>query len=256
MPFRLEPQRTQSTKNNHRMADYSFQQTPSTRATDCENPRARTMTEIIPAIDVKTRHEFVQNLKKIHTKKVHVDVMDGVFVQNTTVPIAEIKNIKNTVKYIIHLMVADDQPFVDELLTWKNVDTIIIHPEGKKNLLPLIHIIKHKKKVGLALKPKTSVQRITPYLSLLDEVLVMTVEPGMPGQAMTKSPLRKIAQLTNVTVSVDGGINTKTAPIAARAGADVLYATSAVFGEKSPKQALRRLREAVSQDLYEDPKAH
>ena len=127
-------------------------------------------------------------------------------------------------------------------------DWITIHVEATKEVEKTLEEIRRLgAKPGISLRPKTPLSKIEPYLDLglADLVLVMTVEPGFGGQAFMPEMLEKVKKLKarfRVLVSVDGGINKKTAPAALEAGADILVAGTAIFGEPDRASAIKNLR--------------
>ena len=124
-----------------------------------------------------------------------------------------------------------------------------MHVEAKDPIPDMISRIKKNGcKVGLSLKPKTSISKILPFIPMIDLVLVMSVEPGFGGQAFQKAALKKIADLRDlignkpVQISVDGGVNDITAPACRLAGADILVAGSYICKSSDYKKAIERLR--------------
>lgn len=172
----------------------------------------------------------------------HFDVMDGKFVPNTSFSASDLGKINLEHKLIndVHLMVFDPINYVDDYAKF-NADIITIHFEAfnkKEDLLKTISCIKEKNiKVGLSIKPKTEVNEIKEYLSIVDLVLVMSVEPGFGGQSFMMDSLKKIRDLQgfkeklglNYLIEVDGGINKETGKLAKEAGADILVAGSFIF---------------------------
>ncbi len=184
----------------------------------------------------------------------HLDVMDGAFVDNISFGIPVIASLRSAsdIFFDVHLMVDGPERFLKRFAD-AGADMITIHYEACEELLGAIETIHALgKKAGLSFKPETPVELIIPYVTLVDMILVMTVEPGHGGQAMIPACLEKVRVLRerideigcNTLLQVDGGINTKTAGEAVRAGADVLVAGSAVFGAKNPAQAIERLHNA------------
>lgn len=164
-----------------------------------------------------------RDLKKLNetdTDYIHVDVMDGKFVPNKTMPFSEMKNIyKYTSKRLdVHLMVCDPTKYIHDYASL-NTEYITIHEEIDVDIIEMLKLIKsYGIKCGLAIKPDTSVSNLVPYLPLLDLVLVMSVEPGAGGQKFIQESSDKIEELKNlidayklsIKISVDGGINLET----------------------------------------------
>lgn len=158
--------------------------------------------------------EKIKDLSKCDIDYLHLDIMDGKFVPKETWNINEIKNLVSNIdtKKDVHLMVKDVKKYVDEYKTI-NPEYITFHLEIG-NTLELINYIKSFNiKVGLSINPDTKVEKLLPYLSYVDLVLVMSVIPGKGGQQFIESSLNKINYLNeikskyNFIVEVDGGIN-------------------------------------------------
>ena len=167
------------------------------------------------------KENIEENIKKLDNLGIdffHVDIMDGIFVENKTWEYDEIEpKLKNTkTKKDIHLMVKNIKKYVDQ---YKNLNPEIItfHYEATDNPKEIINYIKNKNiKVGLSIKPNTKVEEIEFLLKEIDLVLVMSVEPGKGGQKYIESTTEKINKLSklkekyNFIIEVDGGINNET----------------------------------------------
>ncbi|WBU63270.1 ribulose-phosphate 3-epimerase [Paracoccus aerodenitrificans] len=168
---------------------------------------------------------------------VHVDVMDGHFVPNLTFGPPAVKAFRSHVTTFmdVHLMIAPVDPFIDAYAE-AGADLITAHVEAGPHIHRTLQAIRATgKKSGVAINPGTPVEAIEYVLDLCDLVLVMSVNPGFGGQKFIHSQVDKIARLRGmigvrpIHIQVDGGIDAKTAPLVAQAGADVLVAGSAVF---------------------------
>ena len=184
-----------------------------------------------------------------YSNLIHVDVMDGVFVPNITLGQAVLKKVKSKKPLDVHLMIVKPEKHVKEFAK-AGAKIISFHVEATKNPKKTIKLIRESgARPALAIKPKTPVKKIQPYLKLVDFVLVMTVEPGFGGQKFMKEMLPKIRKLRamhpSIDIEVDGGINARTARLAVKAGANILVAGNAVFGEKNRKQAILRLKNSA-----------
>lgn len=174
----------------------------------------------------------------------HVDVMDGNFVPNITIGMPVVKSIKPYAKIPldVHLMIDRPERFITQFVA-AGCDYLTLHLESTAALQESLQKIKSLGcRAGVTLRPKTSLEEIRSFLSSVDLVLVMTVEPGFGGQSFMQEQVFKIATLKkwreaglgNYLIEVDGGITATTAKVCRDAGADVLVAGSAVFqGEKS-----------------------
>lgn len=172
------------------------------------------MIKISPSIlSSKNRIESIKKLNKTNANLLHIDVMDGIFVPNTQMPINEIieYNKYSTIPLDIHLMVENPIEYINKLEN-KNIEYITIHIEIDKNIDELIDKIKNLGyKVGLSIKPNTPINSIIPYLNKIDLVLIMSVEPGFGGQKFIPQTLEKAKQIKemdkNITLEIDGGVN-------------------------------------------------
>jgi ribulose-phosphate 3-epimerase len=168
---------------------------------------------------------------------VHIDVMDGHFVPNLTFGPAMCAALRPHIKGVmdVHLMIAPADPYL-EAFAAAGADILTAHIETGPHIHRTLQAIRSTgKKVGVALNPGTSVEAVADLLDMVDLVCVMTVNPGFGGQRFIESQLPKIARLRDligdrpIHIEVDGGVTVATAPLVARAGADVLVAGSAVF---------------------------
>ena len=186
----------------------------------------------------------------------HFDVMDGEFVPNFGISppfIAAVRHITQ-VAFDVHIMVTHPLRYIDALAA-AGADIITFHIESADKPEAVISAIKaHGLKSGLALSPKTPISAATPYLSDIDLVLPMSVEPGFGGQTFQYNTLEKIAALHQMNlklaqpleISVDGGVTTEIAPLAMRQGATILVAGTAIFGSEQPRAIIEKLRTAAA----------
>jgi len=182
---------------------------------------------------------------------IHFDVMDGDFVPNLTFGPQFISNIRKYSNKIfdVHLMINRVEKFLDEYIK-SGSDIITFHLEIDENINDLIKKIRgNGVKCGLAIKPKTPWEKIEPYLKSIDQVIVMTVEPGFGGQSFMNDQINKIETITsyikshslNVNVEIDGGINYETGKLCTNAGANILVAGSFLFKQESLIEATNQL---------------
>ena len=182
----------------------------------------------------------------------HIDVMDGHFVPNITIGPVVVKSIKKHSKlfFDVHLMITNPEKYWESFYK-VGADLIVFHSEVLCEKKKLIQEIKKTGiKVGVSIKPKTSVNDILDFLPLMDVVLIMTVEPGFGGQSFMDDMVPKISTLRKIIdknkysclIEIDGGINDKTAKICVEAGADVLVSGSYIFAAENPQQVLKDLK--------------
>ena len=186
----------------------------------------------------------------------HLDIMDGHFVPNISFGPQVVKAIRPLTKlfFDVHLMCSQPEILLEPFAE-AGADEIIIHVELGEQVPSLIWKIKSLgKKVGLAVNPPTAIAEVEPFLDKIDLLLVMTVNPGFGGQEFIHETLPKIQQAETwrreknlrCQISVDGGINFQTAAECARAGADTFVAGTSLFGARSLKVAVNRMRKIVN----------
>lgn len=165
-------------------------------------------------LKIKNNQEKINELINSGIDYLHLDVMDGIFVENISLPYNECKKIISKIPLDIHLMVKDPKKYINEFIKL-NPKCISFHIETD-NINECINIIKEKNiLVGMAINPNTNIEKILPYLELIDLVLIMSVEPGYGGQTFINNTLEKINYLNEYRnknnlkfeIEIDGGIN-------------------------------------------------
>jgi len=210
----------------------------------------------ILAADFARLGDQVAEADRSGADRIHVDVMDGHFVPNLSMGPPIIASLRRVTRlpFEARLMISNPDVFVDEFVQ-AGTDSFLVHWEGNNDLSRTVQRIKALgKTVGVAVNPATSAAVLEEIIQDLDQVLVMTVNPGFGHQHFLHTTLPKIARARqlidrikpNCSLEVDGGIDATTAPLAVAAGADVLVAGSAIFNDsESVTTAMQRLRAAT-----------
>ena len=210
--------------------------------------------KISPSILASDYANLESELKKIESSDlIHVDVMDGHFVPNISIGAPVVAAIKKVcvVPFDVHLMISEPLRYAEDFAK-AGADIICFHVESDDDTGETIDkILSLGKKAALAVKPKTGVDAVMPYLDKLSMVLIMTVEPGFGGQSFMTEVMPKIEALRAAgykgDIEVDGGVNPETIKIAAAAGANVFVAGSAVFRSENPAATIALLRENAAE---------
>lgn len=190
---------------------------------------------------------------------IHVDVMDGHFVPNMTFGPSMVASLRRqTEKPLdVHLMIAPADPYLESFVK-AGADHVYVHCEGNPHVHRSLQTIrKLGASPGIAICPGTPAEALTYLMAELDRILIMTVNPGFGGQKFIESQLDKIRILRemadatgrDIRIGVDGGIDPMTAPRVVNAGADMLVAGTAVYGQADYRVAINALREAGARGL-------
>lgn len=182
----------------------------------------------------------------------HVDIMDGKFVQNKSYTISEVEKFSKLTskKLDVHLMVSNPVKYIDSL-SMLNVGYITFHYESVKKPLDVIEKIKNNGiRAGISIKPSTNIKEILDLVPYLDLILIMSVEPGKSGQKFMESVLYKIEVLRKfidenhykTLISVDGGINDETFPLVQEKGVNMVVSSSYLLSGSTEKKILEMKR--------------
>ena len=216
------------------------------------------MIELAPSIlsaDFARLAEQVSRATEGGAALIHVDVMDGHFVPNLTVGPPVVKSLRKATRLPLdcHLMIENPDQYIPEFAE-AGADWISVHQEVSRHLNRTLHLIKsHDCLAGVVINPATPVETLSEVLDIVDYVLVMSVNPGFGAQKFIPAALHKMKKLAelrsargyNYRIEVDGGVAHDTVADIVRAGAEILVAGNAVFGEGDPKENARALLEAA-----------
>ena len=191
---------------------------------------------IVPAILTDNFATFKEQVTKIskHFSSLQIDVVDGIFLPNKTfLEREELKDINSEAYFELHLMVKDP---ISEAAKWQGVDNVtnaVFHIESGANPKECIEAFRQNNwKVGIAINPETEIDKIMPYVNMVDEILFMTVHPGQQGAQFLPEVLNKIKEFKklelNVIIAADGGIIKDTIKSVVDAGAEKLYVGGAI----------------------------
>jgi ribulose-phosphate 3-epimerase len=218
------------------------------------------MKKIAPSILSADFTKLAKEIRAVEDAKadyIHVDVMDGHFVPNITVGpfIVEAARKATRLPLDVHLMIENPDKFIPDFAK-AGSDIITVHAEASRHLHRTIQIIKeHGIRAGVSLNPTTPLYYLDHILGDVDLVLLMTVNPGFSGQQFIKSCLPKIERMRKMLdegnykaeLEVDGGIKVSNIGAAAKAGADVFVAGSAVFGSDNYKKTIAAMRQEMEE---------
>lgn len=214
----------------------------------------------ILAADFARLGQQIAEVERCGADRIHVDVMDGHFVPNISFGAVVVEALRPVTRLPleVHMMITDPDAFLDEFVA-AGADSFLVHWEGNNNLHRTIQRIKAlAKRAGVVINPATPAAVLEEILPDVDQVLVMTVNPGFGHQHFLQSTLPKIGRVRRLieqskpacSLEVDGGIDAETAPLTVAAGANVLVAGTSIFGDKEGvAAALKRLQTAANKQL-------
>lgn len=173
----------------------------------------------VSILNSENKEKTIKLLNNTNISYIHMDVMDGEFVSQKSLPYQELKELSSisSKKLDIHLMINNPEEYIDNIQDLNNIENITIHLEIDKDIKKILSKIKSLNiKRGLSIKPNTDINKLLPYLEEIDLILVMTVEPGLGGQPFLESSTKRLSEIKsligtrNILLEVDGGINNNT----------------------------------------------
>jgi len=212
------------------------------------------LIELAPSIlsaDFSRLGEQVRAAGEGGASVIHVDIMDGHFVPNLTIGPPVVKSLRKATELPLdcHLMIENPDEYIPAFAD-AGVDWISVHQEACRNLNRTLHLIKsHDCLAGVVINPATPVETLSEVLDIVDYILVMSVNPGFGAQKFIPSTLHKMRRLADMRgerglhyrIEVDGGVGLETVADVVRAGAEILVAGNAVFGNGDPKKNAQML---------------
>jgi len=214
--------------------------------------------QVVPSIlsaDFSRLQQEIDTVIEAGATRLHLDVMDGHFVPNLTFGPMIVEAVRNLtdVHLEAHLMIEEPSKYIPQFIE-AGADTVLIQQETCPHLHRDLHLIKdHGARAGVVLNPATPISTIQAILPDIEQLLIMTVNPGFGGQSFIETMLPKIQRARQLTsdsefvIEVDGGIDTKTIIPAKDAGAQLFVVGSSIFGEDNPANAFTELTEKLSE---------
>jgi len=204
---------------------------------------------IIPAIIAKTQEELNEHLNKVKdfSELVQLDIIDETFVPNSSLDF-DFDVSGSNIMFEAHLMISNPMEWIEE--NWWKVNTILVHFESCEKPKDVIRFVKNKgKKIGFALTPKTQVHNVKAYLDYIDQLLIMTVNPGFYGSKFLPGTISKIGEARKIKpgmdIEVDGGVTPDTIKLVYDAGANMFVSGSYIIKSDGVKEAIDTLKNQI-----------
>jgi len=205
--------------------------------------------QIIPAVIANNQEELENKINKVanFVEIIQLDIMDGKFVSNKSMDF-DFKLPKTKCKFEAHLMINEPQNWIEN--HFMKVDTILVHLESIDNPLEIIKQVKEKRKnIGFVLNPETELKKILSYINKINQILIMTVNPGFYGSPFLPDMLEKIKKLRllkpDLNIEVDGGITNRTIDIVNKAGANLFVSGSYIIKSSNVKGSINNLKKII-----------
>ena len=221
-------------------------------------------TEIAPSIlaaNFAQLGDAIGSVEAAGVSMVHVDVMDGHFVPNISIGVPVVASLRKATQLLldVHLMIESPERYI-EAFARAGADTLLIHQEATPHLDRALAMAREEGcKAGVVINPATPVESLSEVLAQVDQVLVMSVNPGYGGQAFIPNALNKVRHLRdlrarykyNYRIEVDGGVGPDNVAELVRAGAEILVAGTSVFHTPDPAEAVRRMQQIATDAVAE-----
>ena len=212
--------------------------------------------QIAPSIlsaDFSNLESEVRTIEKAGADMLHIDVMDGHFVNNITFGPALVKSIRNKtdLPFDVHLMI---DPVIKYIIDFADAgaDIITVHIETEDDTRGAVELVRSLgKKAGIAINPETKIDTIIPFLDVIDQVIVMSVHPGFAGQSFIRETIGRVQDIKaiigsrDIKLEVDGGINPLYSQDCINAGCDILVAGTSIFSNENYKDSINLLKKTI-----------
>lgn len=213
------------------------------------------MLELLPALLVHDETVFFERIQLMESvaTTIHLDIMDGVFVPQATWFDADVlRQLKTPLRFELHLMVRDPERIINQTKGISSIIRTLWHVEAETDHHQLIQTCRaERQEAGLAISPQTPLERLSPFIRDMDEVLIMGNEPGFSGQNLQPHALERAREVHTsfpfLCLGFDIGVNFQTASLLKQVGVSRFCAASAIFGSVDPQRAFEALQKIVKE---------